>query len=276
MHEKRKPKYRVGALELGWTDKDAIGGPVELLGPEAIPDVHNLTMITGVETGVDRSGFCKDVCGFEKVVGFDHYFYYQIEDWHDKNTVISERGLGYLEEKDGKTFLVRHKPVAYKDQHGRQYPLPKGMYADLGAGAYMLAYTIPPPTYIEALSIPHSLVASTSEGNPTPVELEPNTLLGRMDNVVQAIDSDELMRIVGDKVVDPLINSQKQLDLKARHLRLTRKNSSVASPIVRLLPQEVNDKTPRQRGSIIFNSQTNRLQCYDGEKWKTIAWEEEE
>lgn len=276
MHEKMKAKFRVGALELGWTDKDVIGGPVELLGPEALPDVHDLTMVTGIETEVDRRGFCKDVCGFEKVIGLGYYFYYQIEDWHNKHTVITERGLGYLEKRDGKTFLIRHKPTLYKDSNGQQSPLPEGMYADLGVGAYMIVYTIPPPTYVEALIMPHSLIASTSEGSPTPIELEPNTLLGRLDNVVQAIDSDELMRIVGDKIVDPLINSQKQLDLKARHLRLTRKNSSLASPIVRLLPQEVDDKMPRQRGSIIFNSQTNRLQCYDGEKWKTIAWEEEE
>ena len=71
-----------------------------------------------------------------------------------------------------------------------------------------------------------------------------------------------------------LSKSQKQLNMKARHIVLDRKNAKVAASSLQALPvYSDSEKPPPQTGMIIFNTDKLCLEFFDGQDWKALIWE---
>lgn len=277
-----KNKFKSGAIELAHPCHHTTD--LELLGPEGINESHpfSIKLSQGGEVDIDFSSFTSDVCSFRSIIGTEYRCFYAADEFYDEeDVIIRERGVGSVVERDGKLFLQREIPIAWSNNKGEEFPLGPDQHVKFGDGSYIVVLSLPPPTYLEALIAPNSVIASTSESNPTPVELEKNCLLGRKDGIIQSVDMDELEEMVEDRfadmTLDDLMATQKQLDLKARHLRLTRKNASIAAPVIRALPRYSDTESPPAvEGNIIYNTDSKCLQCYDGTKWRSLAWSEGE
>jgi len=282
MHE---ANFKAGALELG----AAVEGSTDiaLLGTEKVLEFHDL----GKDVELDTSIFNSDTLAFKNMIGLGCLCYYILDEYYLAPTeiggepvfgeraspaIVRERGVGQVIEKDGSYFLQRDKPIMWYNAEGDEFLLDGTGHVHFGVGDYILVGSIIPPTYAEALITPHSIIASTMACDPTPVHLKPSSVVGRKDDRVQAIDMDELSEMIGDRFFSQLAKSQKQLNMQVRHLRLQRKGSAVIAPILRTLPVYSDTNKPTEvEGNIIYNVDSNHLECFDGTKWRKILWEDD-
>jgi len=254
-----KSRFRHGAVELASQVEGS--HDIRLLGTKALIEVHDFSE-------VDVSGLESDDRLFSSIIGLDHRFYYIIQEYDDQ-TSIYERGVGHIELRDDEYYIVREMPLGWGTTSGEE--LHAGSFTDpttFGGGDYLMALSVSPLNYLEALVAPHSIIASTTPMNPTPVELEPESLLGRKDDVIQSIDMDELRSMF-------LTKPKKQLKIGTRRLELTGKNASVSSPVFKASPVYTDrDKPPAQEGYIIYNKESKRIELFDGEKWVALVQED--
>ena len=133
------------------------------------------------------------------------------------------------------------------------------------------------PTDITHFETPGDTVLVFNEdGNITTIPLEPNTFLGRfVDKDIRAVPIDELLQIIPyADIVEYIEKQEDQLKLNTRRLDLTNDNATVSAPILRVTPDtysDTNRPTPQQ-GMIIYNQDSQTLEYYDGEKWRSLVF----
>jgi hypothetical protein len=254
-----KSRFRYGACELASPVHGTFD--IRLLGTKGLIEAHDLLEINTSELDSDDRLF-------SFVVGLDCRFYYLIQEHYKDKTYIYERGVGHLELRDDEYYIVRELPLGWGNVDGESFEAGASPPVPFEGGDHLIALSVQPPNYLEALMAPHSIIASTTPMNPTPVELESESLLGRKDDVIQSIDMDELRDMF-------LTKPQKQLKVGTRRLELTRKNAAIASPVFRASPVYTDtDKPPAQEGYIIYNKESKRLELFDGEKWVAMVQED--
>ena len=123
--------------------------------------------------------------------------FYQIKRTKD------ERFFDYVEEgmgefyKKGKDIFFRREYV-FMIYEGRERFKPfKGNPPELDEdNSKFILLKFLPEDYSKILASPNSVLCSTDPFTPTPVELQNNTLLGKLDNLIQSIDQNELWSIL--------------------------------------------------------------------------------
>ena len=213
-----------------------------------------------------------------KVIGYEHRFLYLIQEVLDKIVTRYERGIGYITDVDDYTLLQRDTPLSFGSLDDDNLYRVGQRPIMFDHNSYLRVFSVIRANLSEALSTPHSVLASLDSKccTPSPVALEENTVLGRTDDMVQPIGKDELRDIIDfdEATCDSLQKSQKQLTLKTRRLDLSRKNAFVSTPYIRLMPDHYTSSTrpPAQQGTIIYNTEMHTLEFYDGESWKTLTY----
>ena len=90
-----------------------------------------------------------------------------------------------------------------------------------------------------------------------------------MDELKEMLKADEI-------ALQSITETQKQIQMKARRLDMDRKIAVISSPILWVAPDYTSSTRPNaQKGSIIFNNDTDSLEYFDGTKWRTLAKVEE-
>jgi hypothetical protein len=212
-----------------------------------------------------------------KVVGYEYRFLYLIQEVLEKTVTRYERGIGYIVDVDDHTFLQRDTPLEFGSLDDSNLYRVGQRPIRFDSNSYLRVYSVAPANLSEALSTPHSVLASLNSPSPSafPVALEENTVLGRVNDEVQPIGKDELKDIIefDDSALSALESTQKQMTLKVRRLDLSRKNAFVSAPYIRLMPDcyTSSQRPPSQQGAIIYNTETHSLEFYDGESWKTLT-----
>ena len=261
-----KGSYRKGAVELGQTTEQT--DLIELLGSEQLIPLwpqapHYITSAT-------HSLFA--------VVGLDYKCYYSIlcrcEDPQDNE---GEQGVGKVIEQSGKFYLQRLVATSYINADGDITPTEGADLCKFKRCKFLIVSTTQPAHYIDAFSAPHSVLASIDPFCPTPIEVEPESLLGRKDGLIQSVDMSELKEMITNSVMEIVLESRRQFRLKARHINLDRKHAALSAPVLRALPvYDDENKPPLQKGVIIYNDDSDCLQYYDGTTWRTLKWMEDD
>ena len=271
-----KYKYQPGGVEAGEALPAPNDNKVRLTGHAPLMALGDLCIKRSWE---DKASETEEIL-LSRRIGVGYRFFYIIQEVDAEGWLGAwEKGVGYLEKEGEDTFLVRELGMSFGDTIDEDYPYTEHRKPiKWKRHSHILRITsIPPDSYKEALSAPHSVLASIDPGIPSPVHLEENTLLGRKDDIIQSIDKEEFKEILNfkDEVVDSVTKSTKQLELKARRVELKRKDSAVSAPVLRVAPDNYSDdkKPPAQQGSIIYNMDTKSLQFYDGTEWRTLVWE---
>ena len=261
-----KSSYKSGALELGKpSDRSEF---IELLGSEELithwpATPHYITSETH---------------SLLSVVGLDYKCYYSVVAVYDDSEFTEgEHGVGRVVERSGKFYLERLVPVCYINDDGDHTQVQGGAAYNFQSCSFLVVSTSQPEHYIDAFSSPHSVLASIDPFSPTPIEIEPESLLGRKDGLIQSVDMAELKEMITNSVMEIVLESRKQFRLKARHINLDRKNAALSAPVLRALPvYDDKEKPPLQKGVIIYNNDSDCLQYYDGTTWRTLKWMEED
>ena len=282
MMPKSKNKTSHMALELGELRGEQ---DILLLGTLALVDAGD-SLARNLQP---RYPAPKEEYAFKDIIGVGyrcHYLAEEIEACNPQEDMLGfyERGVGSVYLENEKFFLKRETPIVTGTRNGREQPCGSSDkpfdFPNLECeDCYLRISSYIPKSYFEAFHSPHSILASKDPFSPYAVELDEACVLGRLNNEVQSIDMDELSSMNGfsSAVSDSLASSQKQLNMKARHIILQRKNAKVAASSLQALPV-YNDTTkpPPQQGMIIYNADSECLECFDGTKWRTLVWKDED
>ena len=224
-------------------------------------------------------------CCFDNIFGDEDGFLYVLEKYRkispqEEELVLYERGVGSIKVVDDQKILHRDISICWGNSANDKFN-PNGRFISFTCEEqeYVIATSVYPLSYAEALLAPYTVVTSQCEPFlPEPVQIQENSLLGRKDGCIDSIDMEEFATFEGlpNAIVAAIAKSQKQIKLKARRLDLDRKNATVSAPILRAAPEfSDSDKPPAQTGSIIYNTDSNCLEFYDGQKWRALVWKDE-
>jgi hypothetical protein len=237
------------------------GQDLELIGTSSLKNCGE-TLKHAVQSGHLNDDFC-----FSKIFGYNTNFFYVIEQIQNNAVCWYERGIAYVYDKDGRTFLRRIRSfVTGKNSYecspnvtGDPYPFKCCSY-----GNNVLIYSSIPPTYLESLAPANCVLTSSDSCLPQPVVLNENSFLSRFDGNIEAVSfSDE--RLV-DKITALISKFTKQLKLKTT--KLTAKKAEFET--LELTPS-VNPQA--KAGTLRYDKDSKSLMFFDGQSWRKVSLE---
>jgi hypothetical protein len=202
------------------------------------------------------------------VYDFDTKFFYVIEKVKDNVQSIRERGIGYLYKQDEDIYLKREQPICFNlNNDNNNYPCVNGPtdFIKDDEDTFILISSTVPPTYIENLYTSNCLITSSSPFYPQPIEIQPNSLVGRLQGDLQSLSLDDEDFV--DSLIDCLSSFTKQLKLKTSKLDVKR----LGTPLLQFTPT----KNPQaKKGCLYYDEDTDLLKYFDGSRWRELTWKE--
>lgn len=200
-------------------------------------------------------------------------FYYMLEQFDGRKLMFSEMGVGEIKKRGKKLYLVREICLYFNDGHST-YPVFGDRFFKFNPVESQSVFlsTSAPKTYIEALAQPNSVLCSISAFAPSPVEIEESAVLGRLDGMIQSIDSKELRQILTDgEILSAVSEHMGPFTLLCSSLDLQDNSSRVGSFCFYVKPTDTLPEDPR-RGYIMFDAKENCFKGFDGASWRKFEW----
>lgn len=143
-------------------------------------------------------------------IPLERNFFYQIKQTKNERIYSYEEfGVGKFYAELNSIFFRREYVFIYDDGISRGRPnlgnAPELPEDDNESKFVILNST--PSSVRELLVSENSVICSTNKFTATPIELQDNTLLGRLDNIIQSIDQNELWSILLKDNQDPVKGS---------------------------------------------------------------------
>lgn len=200
------------------------------------------------------------------VIGINTNFMYKIEQiGPDYNIIKTEEGIGVIVRVEEGLELIRIRTNSSRK--------PSNMYK---SETYLRISTCM-PTKISDFETPgNSVLVFNQDESITSVPLAPNTFLGRfLEDDIRDVPVSDLLEIIPyADILDYIQQQEAQLKLNTRRLDLTNDNATVSAPILRVTPDTYSDtnRPIPQQGMIIYNQDSQTLEYYDGEKWRSLVF----
>ena len=210
-----------------------------------------------------KNGPCSTNNSFANVFGFDCKFYYKLDKYCDGRLVDTEIGVGYLIQDHELVLLRRDRPVLYRHEDGPICPIvqPVHAFSCFKDTEYLIVQSYQPSSIPELLIDPFSLVVSTEDNPTNTVQLEQNSLLGRLEENAQSIS----LSSIKDYVQKSLCEHTKQLVLSCSQLDVKK----IKTDVLQFKPSNIKNA---KKGSLIYNETSNAIEYFDGERWRTFLW----
>lgn len=246
------------AIETGCIDQD---DNLYLCGVEGLQQVNEFLSLAVKNNNINQNNT------FKNVFGFDCKFFYIIEQMQNGEVIRYERGLGNLYENNDKIFLKRNPMVAGKNS--RELCFDKTICTKFQCDncSQLVVCSSYPPSYIECLVDKNSIITSIESFIPHSFVVEENSLVGRLDGDVKSISLKDKSFI--DLVSDALCKYTKQLSLKTSKLDAKK----ISAPILQINPSA---PPPAKEGCIYYDESEKALKFYDGTKWRTLIFKDDE
>jgi hypothetical protein len=240
---------------------------LHLLGPDAAK--KDLSEFERYKFEEDEN--LKKLTSFKEVIGFGCKFYYQLIIFEKDKIKFTEIGLGTLVEKEEEVLLQRLAALSSVDEDGKVSSLvattanfPESEYTHIHVCHYLIQNAM------QLLLDPDTIPVSTSKDGPSPIYLENETFLGKVDDQIQAVPFTQIfsLKSISEHVVHSFSNFAKKISVKASSLfcKLLEANTLVLHH---------SDKQAGKEGAIIYDKGSKCLKYYDGEKWKLLFGQED-
>lgn len=235
---------------------------MELLGTEALSELPEFKI------AISNGDVSSAKNSFLSVYGTDCKFFYSIEVKSDSIGFI-ERGLGYVEQHDGKFFLKRNRPFYYIE-NGNAVSLTKPRPIAADDSVVVIAASYAPTTYLELLTDANALITSTSPHLPTSVVVDNHSLLGRLDGDIESLKISDIVNEghISELALNAIKQHTKNLILKSSKVDVKR----LTTNDLQLHPQK---SAPERKGVLYYDQEEDALKYYDGTKWRVIVWTED-
>jgi hypothetical protein len=199
-------------------------------------------------------------------------FLYLVQEYENDVLTSEEVGIGEIQKTNSKSLLKRNYALrTYRGSTGYSMSGIPNVYFDQN---FFKITPYIPRSYLNVLVYPNSILCSDYWGGPVGVDLPPSSVLGRLGENIQSLDSNELRSVLTDANITNAVESATgNYTFLCQTLNLSNSNSRLSSAALQARPvyNTSNRPTP-QRGSIIYNDQTNRFEGYDGTAWQPFAW----
>jgi len=202
---------------------------------------------------------------FENIFGYNCNFFYNVEKIKDDKVICSEYGIASIEKIDDKVFLNRNRPI-YLNANNKITQCHNGPHHfQCEDSEYLAAYSVVPSSYIELLANPNCVIGSSAPFCPSPIPIDSNSFLGRIDDNVQSIPFNQLFSHpeLISAILEVITTYSKQLSLKTSKLDAKR----LCTDSIQL---NSNDKILDKKGTLGFDGKD--LKFYDGEVWRILEW----
>ena len=208
-------------------------------------------------------------------------FYYTLEEVTKvrgvkKELLCEERGIGSIKKVRNKFYLERLFPIQsiIKSDVGIDRS-PKTRFLEFENDHYLIVGSYIPQNWLHLYAPPNSVVCSTTSLSPSPVEIDDNCLLGRLNGQIQSIDKQELGLILGyEHVITSLSNTKSPILVNSDYFELLSDKSKLSTAQLVLRPTERRPRN-REAGTMIFNSRKKCFEAFDGGKWRPLKWGDE-
>ena len=144
---------------------------------------------------------------------------------------------------------------------------------------YLALSTYLPTEYIELCASPHSALCTTETFSPTPVEIQPNSVLGRNGGDLESLSTDELRTILDYTIPDPVTDIEAYPSgfvLNSNYIELAQTENALIVLDEMYFRPRATQPDIKAKGFLFFNDYTKTFQGYDGIKWRSLKWEDEE
>ena len=197
---------------------------------------------------------------------------------YDAKTLYYEIGIGKIIQASGNSYLQREKSIYFYDSNYELELKTQGSIFSFPQDSFLFFRTYTPNNFLDYYNYSDALVFSTGSGLPTILEVEKNSLIGRLQESIQTIDANELREILTDQnIIEAIEQYNQSFSLLCQSFNLVATGARLSAPSIRISPVYNNTNRPTpQRGSIIYNDQTNRFEGYDGTSWRAIKWADED
>lgn len=239
------------------------GPDIELLGTEALSELPEFKI------AISNGDLSSQQNSFLSVYGTDCKFFYAVEVKSD-TIGFTERGLGYVEQHDGKFFLKRNRPFYYVE-NGNVIPSPKPRPIVESNDVFVIVASYAPTTYMELLTDANTVITSTSPHLPTSVVVDNNSVLGRLDNEIESIKISDIVNEghISEISLNAIKQHTKNLVLKSSKVEI----KTLATNNLQFYPQA---SAKEKAGSLYYDENEKCFKFYNGENWCTLMWMEDE
>jgi hypothetical protein len=210
-----------------------------------------------------NNGPCSSNNSFSNIFGFDCKFYYKIDKFCSEKIIDTEIGIGHLVKENDLIILKRDRGIFYKHEDGPVCSIirPVHAFSCFKDDEYLIIQSYHPHSLPELLVDPHSLIVSSPDNCVNVVNMDENSILGRLDGNVTSVSISELCT----KVTNLLFDYTKQIILSCSQLDVKK----LKTKILQLIPSK---PAQAKKGSIIYNEEHDIIQYFDGSRWRTILW----
>ena len=222
------------------------------------------------------TGILPEDISLRKSFDLETEFFYTIENFDSEEIKTRklaqyERGLAHIEKSGNKLVLVRDVSIETKEI--LQNCGTSDGFLKFPDETYLVVGSYIPNNYQDLYIQDNSVVCSTAPRTPSPVEIQENSLLGRLEGEIQSVSSSELALILTtDFTVDSLQHNSRPLLIASDHVEVTNEKAKLAASHFVLKPKQSKPRN-RQAGSIIFNQKTKSLEFFNGDGWVKIKTE---
>lgn len=232
---------------------------LELIGQEPLANLSK-PLANAIKSGAINSSSC-----FSQVFGYNTNFYYIIECVVKEKVVRYERGIGYIYEKDNRTFLKREIPIASGKNSAECIPA-----STIGCSPFSccdsdctVIYSSIPASLSESLPLDNSVLGCLSRFIPQCIQVQNYSILARLDGELQSISLEDQSLI--EKLINSLCSFTKQIKLKTSKLFAKR----IESETIDLIP---TSNVKAKKGSLYYDESDDTIKVYNGQSWKTVQF----
>ena len=203
-------------------------------------------------------------------------FFYQIELFNkevgvDRAVTVSERGLGIIFPSGSNLHLYRH--IVLENQKIGESGLSKSSPFDrtvFDSGDYLAVSSYTPSDYRHMCAGSDSVLCTTTPFQPEPVEIDVSGILGRKSDRLTSLSGKDIGDIIiksdSTFISDIALKTTTPVKWATSKFDLTHKNSLIIANEIRCKETRVRPTKP-EKGSIIFNSVTNKFEGWNGTEW---------
>lgn len=231
------------------------------------------------KTGSHFTGYIAEEDSLRESFDEETQFFYTLENFDSEDILYrkliqQERGLAQIKRVGKRFYLDRQLSLELiKNEEDGTSTTDDG-FLSLPDETHVIVGTYIPLNYIDLFCRDNTVVCSTEPDTPSPVEIEKNSLLGRLEGEIQSINSEELGFILSpDFTVQSLQANSSPILIASDHVELTSQKSKLVANHIALSPRRSKPRN-RQEGSIIYNSDKKCLEFYNGTGWVKIKTEE--
>jgi hypothetical protein len=212
---------------------------------------------------IDDANLISSVFG----LGEENQFLYTIVSFKDNNVVRYELGVGYAYQFEDQIRFCRKMPI----MEGKNFDFKHTISSISNYYAPKNSFTIitasPAENYSHHFYDKNYILKSLAPFYPVGMLVKPHSLVGRLDGDLSniSLDDDSLT----DYVVDMLCRYSKQLNLKTSKLNANKL-------AIKQLQLEPSSGNAAKKGTFIYDEETDTIKFFNGEKWRTLKWVDEE